>query len=137
MLLSLTSLLFCLVELFCRGRKEKITWRWSSGRIPWFYYPPPPRYRPFGTLVEIIGLVCAMAQSIISAINYSFCLRDHAAPIKICVWPTIFSFGLLCSRFMGEPNEEGGESRTSDQDGGDVALNQAIMEPLTPPDMQQ
>ena len=78
-----------------------------------------------------------MAQSIISAINYSFCLRDHAAPIKICVWPTIFSFGLLCSRFMGEPNEEGGESRTSDQDGGDVALNQAIMEPLTPPDMQQ
>ncbi|XP_022762217.1 uncharacterized protein LOC111308167 [Durio zibethinus] len=137
MLISLTSMLVCLVEFVYKGRKEKVTWMWSSGRMPWFYHPPPPSNRPFGTLIEIIGLVCAVAQCIISTINYSFCLRDHASPIKISVWPMIFSLGLLCSRLMGKPNEEGGESRTLDQDGGDIALNQAIVEPLTPAELQQ
>ena len=87
MLISLTSMLVCLVELVYKGRKEKITWRWSSGRIPWFYYPPPPSNRPFGTFTEIIGLVCAMAQCIVSAINYSFCLQKYI-PFTSQSWVT-------------------------------------------------
>ncbi|EOX97130.1 Serine/threonine-protein kinase PBS1 [Theobroma cacao] len=133
MLISLTSMLVCFVELVCRGRKEKITWRCSStGRIPWFYHPPPPSNRPFGTLTEMIGLACAIAQCIVTTINYSLYRRHHAATIKFCVWPMIFGFGMLCSKFVGKPNEDGGESRT-DQDGGDVTLNQAnVDQPLTP-----
>ncbi|XP_021286834.1 uncharacterized protein LOC110418434 [Herrania umbratica] len=127
MLISFTSMLVCFVELVSRGRREKITWRCSStGRIPWFYHPPPGN-RPFGTLMEMIGLGCAIAQCIVTTINYSFCLRDHAAPIKISVWPIVFGFGMLCSKLMGKPNE----ART-DQDGGDVALDQPnVHQPLT------
>ncbi|XVF45899.1 hypothetical protein PTKIN_Ptkin02bG0245200 [Pterospermum kingtungense] len=86
MLLSLATLLFCLVELACIGIKEKITWRWNNGGIPWFYHPPPSN-KPFGKLIEIIGLACSMAQSVISAINCYFCLKDHTTPVKISVWP--------------------------------------------------
>ncbi|XVE48578.1 hypothetical protein DITRI_Ditri01bG0012600 [Diplodiscus trichospermus] len=138
MLLSLTSMLVCLVELVYNGRKERITWRWSNGRMPWFYYPPPGIDRPFGTFAEIIGLVCAMAQCAVSTINYCLSHRNHAATIQFPVMPTIFSFGLLCSRLMAEePNEEGGESRTSDQEGSDVAVDQALLEPLISDEMHQ
>ncbi|XP_021286440.1 uncharacterized protein LOC110418132 [Herrania umbratica] len=138
MLISLTSMLVCLVELVCRGRKEKITWSCSStGRIPWFYHPPPPSNKPFGTLAEMIGLACAIAQCIVTTINYSLYPRHHAATIKFCFWPMIFGFGMLCSKFVGKPNEDGGGTRT-DQDGGDVTLNQAsVDQPLTPAQLQQ
>lgn len=127
MLLSLATLIFCLVELIWKGRKEKITWRW-----PWFYYPSPPSNRPFGKLTEIIGLACSMAQIIVSVINYSFCLKDHNTPIKISVWPAIFSFGIVCCRFMTDPDDddddqEGAESRASS---ADVGLDQAIPVPF-------
>ncbi|XVE48579.1 hypothetical protein DITRI_Ditri01bG0012700 [Diplodiscus trichospermus] len=99
MSLSLVATLVCLVELVYKGRKEKITWSRSNGRIPWFYYPPPAINRPFGTFAEIIGLVCAIAQCIVSTINYSLSRRHHAA-VQVPVMPTIFSFGVLCSRLM-------------------------------------
>ncbi|XVF46013.1 hypothetical protein PTKIN_Ptkin02bG0253900 [Pterospermum kingtungense] len=41
MLLSLATMLLCSVELVCIGIKEKITWRWNNGGIPWFYHPAP------------------------------------------------------------------------------------------------
>ncbi|XVF46014.1 hypothetical protein PTKIN_Ptkin02bG0254000 [Pterospermum kingtungense] len=56
MLLSFATLLICLVEPVCKGVKKKVTWRWDSGGIPWFYYPPPESNRRFGKWVEIIGL---------------------------------------------------------------------------------
>ncbi|GMI87911.1 hypothetical protein HRI_002460400 [Hibiscus trionum] len=102
MLLSYTSMLLCLVELVCKGKRQKITWkwRWSDGRMPWFYRPPPIN-TPFGTFIETIGLLCAVTQSIVTTINYSFCVRDRSTPIKIQVWPPVFAFGLLCSKFIG------------------------------------
>ncbi|XVE94166.1 hypothetical protein REPUB_Repub01dG0258400 [Reevesia pubescens] len=141
MILSSTSLLVCLLELVYEVRKKKITWRWSNGRIfiPWFY---DSCNKPFGTLTEMNAWACAIAQCVVTTINYRFYRRNHDALIKMSVWPLIFAFGLLCSKVIGKLNDEDDsrESRTtSDQDGGDVALNQAIMvvEPLPPADELQ
>ncbi|KAI9182066.1 hypothetical protein LWI28_021727 [Acer negundo] len=82
-----------------KGRTQKVSWRWKK-KLPWFYYPSQShQLRPFGTFKDIIGCFCAICQCIVTAINY---IEDNK-PIKISVWPIIFSFGQLCSELLENP----------------------------------
>ncbi|KDO63999.1 hypothetical protein CISIN_1g038928mg [Citrus sinensis] len=74
----------------------------GSGALPWLYYPSPSD-KLFGNFNDIVGLVCALCQCILSAITYGFVRRHADNPIKVSVWPIIFAFGLLCSNLFKKP----------------------------------
>ncbi|KAK4849517.1 hypothetical protein QYF36_025716 [Acer negundo] len=96
MIFSFGGMLICIVDLVFKGRTQKVSWRWKK-KLPWFYYPSQShQLRPFGTFKDIIGCFCALCQCIVTAINY---IEDNK-PIKISVWPIIFSFGQLCSELL-------------------------------------
>ncbi|KAL5787218.1 hypothetical protein ACOSP7_004167 [Xanthoceras sorbifolium] len=100
MSISFAAMLICIVELIYKGKKENVTWRWKES-LPWFYHPLPSEL-PFGTFKDIIGFVCALCQCIVTTINYLIVNRA----IKISVWPIIFAFGLLCSKFIENPDQK-------------------------------
>ncbi|KAK1583761.1 hypothetical protein Q3G72_026670 [Acer saccharum] len=50
MLMSLTTMLICIIELVYKGGEARVGWRWRK-KIPWFYYPPPSD-KPFGAYVQ-------------------------------------------------------------------------------------
>ncbi|TXG51554.1 hypothetical protein EZV62_024078 [Acer yangbiense] len=64
MLLSFTTMLICIIQLAYQGGEAKVGWRWRPKKIPWFYYPSPSD-KPFGTVTDFIGLLCAIFQSIL------------------------------------------------------------------------
>ncbi|KAI9187511.1 hypothetical protein LWI28_028932 [Acer negundo] len=99
MLMSLTTMLICIIELVYKGGEARVGWRWRK-KIPWFYYPSPSHDMPFGTVTDFIGLLCSFSQCICSVSYYVFYLRNiNNDPIKISIWPLVFAFCLLCSTF--------------------------------------
>ncbi|XWS59464.1 hypothetical protein CRYUN_Cryun08bG0124200 [Craigia yunnanensis] len=98
MLMSLAAVITCIIELAYKAGMERVIWRWES-KLPWFYYSSPSHKR-FGTFPEMIGLVCAMLQTIISAVAYTFYLQHADYPLKVSFWPFVFALGLFCSKFM-------------------------------------
>ncbi|XP_006298136.2 toll/interleukin-1 receptor-like protein [Capsella rubella] len=99
MSMSLFSCILCLVDLLHKGRVERVVWKWTWP-IPWFYYQTQRSDSRFGSFPEMLGLVCALSQTIITAVNYSFITRRDDTPIKFSVWPVMFALGLLCTLFM-------------------------------------
>ena len=97
--ISFAALFICIVEFVRKGRKDKVTWEWKA-TLPWLYYPLGS-HKPLGSFKDIFGLVCALCQCAVTTFNYDFCGAHADNPIKISVWPIIFAFGLLCSKFLG------------------------------------
>ncbi|ESQ50382.1 hypothetical protein EUTSA_v10002051mg [Eutrema salsugineum] len=95
MSMSLLSCLLCLIDLLHKGRVERVLWKWSWP-IPWFHYPTQ-RSNRFGSFPDMVGLVCALSQTILTAVNYSFITQRDDSPIKFSVWPIMFALGLLCN----------------------------------------
>ncbi|CAL9029259.1 unnamed protein product [Prunus brigantina] len=92
MLLAIAAVLISIGELIYRGKKERVVFR-SWGMLGWFYHPPPPLYKPFGTLPDIFGLVVGISQCICSMVQYVYYLRHADNPFKVSLLPAIF---LLC-----------------------------------------
>ncbi|KAJ4717226.1 putative Serine/threonine-protein kinase PBS1 [Melia azedarach] len=103
MLLSFAALLICSTELVYKVRKERVTWKWRS-RLPWLYHPSQTP-KPFGNFKDLIGLVCAICQCIVTTISFGFLPQKGNNPIKICVLPIIYAIGLLWSKFMEKPQK--------------------------------
>ncbi|KAK0588393.1 hypothetical protein LWI29_000428 [Acer saccharum] len=104
MLTSIMAILICVIELVLKGREGRVTCRWT-GKIPWLYYPGQGN-KPFATLTDIIGLVCAIFQGIFTSITYAFYCRHTDSPVKISAWPLVFAFGLLCSKFFNKSEKK-------------------------------
>ncbi|KAJ0084022.1 hypothetical protein Patl1_30514 [Pistacia atlantica] len=98
MIMSITTMLICIAQLIYKGREGKFSWKWKE-KVSWFYYPSPS-YKPFGSLSDIIGLLCSFFECVFATIEYSLYCRHTANPIKISSWPLMFSFCLLCSKFQ-------------------------------------
>ncbi|KAF2293760.1 hypothetical protein GH714_004516 [Hevea brasiliensis] len=64
---------------------------------------PISKLQASGTFADIVGLVCGIFQCASAAIAYAFLSQKADSPIKISVWPLIFAFGVLCSRFPRNP----------------------------------
>ncbi|CAL8155213.1 unnamed protein product [Prunus armeniaca] len=96
MLLAIAALLISIGELICRGKRAGVVFIRRRGC--WFYHPPPPRYTPFGTLLEIYGLVAGIAQCICSIVQYGYCLRHADSPLKASLLPAIFLICIVGSR---------------------------------------
>ncbi|XP_004296082.1 PREDICTED: uncharacterized protein LOC101302821 [Fragaria vesca subsp. vesca] len=91
MVLAISAVLTCIVELIHKGKKEGVELkRW--GKLCWFYYPPP-NGSLFGTFPDICGLVIAISQYICSTLQYVYLCRHVNNPIKLSVLPAIF---LIC-----------------------------------------
>ncbi|KAK9010418.1 hypothetical protein V6N11_036928 [Hibiscus sabdariffa] len=101
MLMSFAAAVTCIIELTYKAGKERVIWKWE-GKLPWFYHSSPNQRR-FGTFPEMVGLVCAILQTILSAIAYAFYLQHTNYPINISYWPLVFALGLFCSKFIQEP----------------------------------
>ncbi|KAL9300027.1 putative TIR domain-containing protein [Arabidopsis thaliana] len=95
MSMSLLSCLLCIVDLLHKGRVDRVVWKWTWP-IPWFHYQTQ-RSNRFGSFPEMLGLVCALCQTTITAVNYSFITRRDDTPIKFSVWPIMFALGLFCT----------------------------------------
>ncbi|KAK4846982.1 hypothetical protein QYF36_023983 [Acer negundo] len=104
MLTSITAILICVIELVHKGREGRVTCMWTR-KIPWLYYPGQGN-KPFATLTDIIGLVCAIFQGIFTSITYAFYCRHTDSPVKISAWPLVFAFGLLCSKFFNKSEKK-------------------------------
>ncbi|KAI9162576.1 hypothetical protein LWI28_028635 [Acer negundo] len=104
MLLSFMTMLICIIQLVYQGGEARVGWK-RKGKIPWLYYPPP-NDKPFGTVIGFIGLLCAIFQSIFTAIDYASYLQNINDPIKISIWPLVFFFCLACSTFFKESPKE-------------------------------
>ncbi|KAJ4713117.1 putative disease resistance protein (TIR-NBS-LRR class) [Melia azedarach] len=89
MSLSFVAMLLCIIELVYKCQKEKLTWK-RRRILPWLYYPSPS-HKPFGTLKDIIGLICAIFQCIFATITFDFVRRHVDSPIKINFWPIVFA----------------------------------------------
>ena len=100
---SAMTMVFCTSEFIYRGRKARVVWRWR--KIPWFYYPTPSKSKFFGSAIDIIGLLCAIFQSIFSVIEFSFCIRHKDNPIKVSMWPPVFAFCVMWSQFLDSSSE--------------------------------
>ncbi|KAJ0038023.1 hypothetical protein Pint_22385 [Pistacia integerrima] len=93
---TFSGITICILELIYKGRKEKVIWRWRS-RLPWFYIASQ-NYKPFGSFKDLVGSVCALCQCVVTAINYA-----QFESISISFWPVIFSYGLLGSKMLDNP----------------------------------
>src|SRR3989442_754403 len=97
MIMSLIMVLIAITELVRLGKKERVEWM-IRGFKPWFY-SPYPNYKPLGTFVDIVGLVCAILQFIFASIGYVILCKYDIIPIQISFGPIIFALGVLLSRF--------------------------------------
>ncbi|KAK0592393.1 hypothetical protein LWI29_018381 [Acer saccharum] len=100
MFISFVAILTCILELIYKFRKENLIWR-RSGTLPfpWYYYLDQRR-KPFGTFKDIIGLVCALCQFVLTIVSYCYIRKYANNPIKISIFPIIFAFGILCSQIL-------------------------------------
>ncbi|GKV32035.1 hypothetical protein SLEP1_g40671 [Rubroshorea leprosula] len=111
MAFSLLALVLCVIGLLYKGVKEGITFKCRKGTIPWFYYPSRSQnHKRFGTFADLIGLVSAISQSIVTAVNYDFARRAANGPIKFSLLPIIFALALLCSRILETVEKKASES---------------------------
>ncbi|XP_021643442.2 uncharacterized protein LOC110637569 [Hevea brasiliensis] len=97
MLMSLATMLFSIIDLARKGRRDRVEWM-MRGYLPWFC-SPRRNYKHLVTFSDIVGLVCGIFQLVFATINYAFLSQHYDNPIKLSVWPIIFAFGVLCSRF--------------------------------------
>ncbi|KAF2319734.1 hypothetical protein GH714_018387 [Hevea brasiliensis] len=102
MLMSLATMLFSIIDLADKGRKERVEWM-VRGYLPWFY-SPYPNYKPLGTYSDIVGLVCGIFQWVFATTAYAFLSHHSDNPVKFSAWPLIFAFGALFSRFPRNPH---------------------------------
>ncbi|KAA3455214.1 Serine/threonine-protein kinase PBS1 [Gossypium australe] len=98
MLMFSVASIACIIELAYKAGKERVIWKCES-KLPWFYHSSP-NHRRFGTFPEMVGLVCAILQTALSAIAYTFYLQHANYPLNISLWPLVFAMGLFCSKFM-------------------------------------
>ncbi|KAF2319745.1 hypothetical protein GH714_018480 [Hevea brasiliensis] len=101
MVMSLIAMLLSIIDLAHKGRRERVKWM-IRGYLPWFY-SRNLNYKPLGTFPDIVGLVCGIFQWVFATITYAFLSHDSNNPNKFSVWPIIFAFGALCSRFPRNP----------------------------------
>ncbi|KAK1576330.1 hypothetical protein Q3G72_013007 [Acer saccharum] len=113
MLLSFTTMLFCIIQLAYKGGEARVSWK-RKGGILWLYYTTPSD-KPFGTVIDFIGLLCAIFQSIFTAIDYASYLRNINDPIKISIWPLVFSFCIMCSTFSKESPKKDTSKESTDR----------------------
>ncbi|XP_050211253.1 putative serine/threonine-protein kinase-like protein CCR3 [Mercurialis annua] len=99
MIMSFTILIISIIDLVYKIQNEGVTWM-MKGWLPWFYYPYPNLKR-FGRFPDIVGFVCAIFQCIFASLSYVLVYQHIDNPIKISVWPMVFAFALLYSRFSG------------------------------------
>ncbi|OAY39888.1 hypothetical protein MANES_10G131200v8 [Manihot esculenta] len=101
MVMSLVAMLLSIIDLADKGRRERVEWM-VRDHLPWFY-SPQINYKPLGTFSDIVGLVCSIFQWVFATIAYVFLSHHSDNPNKFSVWPIIFAFGALCSRFPRNP----------------------------------
>lgn len=101
MLISFATLFICTSELVYRGRKARVAWKWRH-QIPWLYYASG--HRPFGSVTDIVGLLCATLQCIFNAVAYVLYCQGINNPIQIAIMPLVFSFCVMCSKFQRNPD---------------------------------
>lgn len=101
MVMSLAAMLLSIIDLADKGRRERVEWM-VRDHLPWFY-SPQINYKPLGTFSDIVGLVCSIFQWVFATIAYVFLSHHSDNPNKFSVWPIIFAFGALCSRFPRNP----------------------------------
>ncbi|GKU96691.1 hypothetical protein SLEP1_g9900 [Rubroshorea leprosula] len=99
MLLSFAGLVLCIVELVYQGRKKRVTWTRRQNN----------RNSSFSKIVDVVGFTCAVCQSILTTANYVLLIQHTKIQIQISVWPVIFAFVLLCSKFCDKTDESGRE----------------------------
>ncbi|GLT84743.1 hypothetical protein SLE2022_029580 [Rubroshorea leprosula] len=99
MLLSFAGLVLCIVELVYQGRKKRVTWTWGDNN----------GNSSFSNVARIVGFTCAVCQSILTTANYVLLIQHTKIQIQISVWPVIFAFVLLCSKFCDKTDESGRE----------------------------
>ncbi|KAJ9174603.1 hypothetical protein P3X46_013238 [Hevea brasiliensis] len=105
LIMSFVIMLISALDLVRIGRRGRVKWMRRGKIIPWFY-SSYPSYKPLGKFADIVGLVCSIFQCASAAIAYAFVSHKADTPIKISVWPLIFAFGVLCSRFPKNPRPE-------------------------------
>ncbi|KAB2627337.1 hypothetical protein D8674_020955 [Pyrus ussuriensis x Pyrus communis] len=97
MLLAIVGVLISALEFIYKGIKGKVVLI-KLGKLWWFYYPPPPCYEPFGTIIEIYGLVGGIAQCVSSIIQYVYFSQHLDSPFKVSLLPAILVLCLITSR---------------------------------------
>ncbi|GKV32172.1 hypothetical protein SLEP1_g40795 [Rubroshorea leprosula] len=113
MALSLLALVLCVIQLLYKGVKEGVTFECLGGKIPWFYSHPSGAQNPkrFGTFADLMGLLSAISQCIVTAINYDFARRAANSPIKFSLLPIIFALCLLFSRILETVEKKASEGQ--------------------------
>lgn len=96
MIMSFATVLTSVIDLAVMGRRG-VEWMWRDN-IPWFY-SPNQNYKPLGSFADIVGLVCGIFQCVFATMSYAFLSQHADNPMKISIWPLIFAFGVLYSRF--------------------------------------
>ncbi|KAM5562366.1 hypothetical protein ABKV19_017542 [Rosa sericea] len=103
MLFSIAALFTCIWELIYKGIKNRVALK-KFGKLWWFYYPHPHNSMPFGTLLEIYGLIGSIAQCICSITQYIYFSWHADSPIKLSLLPAIFILCLASSRLNRNQN---------------------------------
>ncbi|GKV50811.1 hypothetical protein SLEP1_g57502 [Rubroshorea leprosula] len=104
MLLSLCSSILCILELWYKGKTERVTWswKWIIGKVPW----PYPN-KPFFSFWNKVGLTSAVVQLILATVNYVFVVQ-HIGQVTICVFPIVFGLvGSFPKIYDGQHKTEG------------------------------
>ncbi|KAG8650214.1 hypothetical protein MANES_07G014101v8 [Manihot esculenta] len=98
MIMSFIIMLISVLDFFRMGRRQRVKWMKRDKIIPWFY-SQGPSFKPLGTFADVVGLICSIFQCVSAAVAYEFLSHKSDNPIKISVWPLIFAFGVLLTRF--------------------------------------
>ncbi|KAJ0028086.1 hypothetical protein Pint_35175 [Pistacia integerrima] len=92
------TLVFGIIELVLRAKKEQVTWR-KKGKIYWFY---DGNDMPFGTSADMIGLVCNYLEFIMETVTRFAEDKVKDKPIYAKFFPVIFAFFLLVTKCLEE-----------------------------------
>ncbi|KAJ0075008.1 hypothetical protein Patl1_35043 [Pistacia atlantica] len=91
---------FCIIEICCKCSQGKYVWN-MEGKFYWFYNAGDGK--PFGSVLDIIGIVSGTLQFILTAVAYGIYYSQHVnSPIKLHICSIVFAFVLLCSKISVE-----------------------------------
>ncbi|XP_031255091.1 uncharacterized protein LOC116113077 [Pistacia vera] len=91
---------FCIIEICCKCSQGKYVWN-MEGKFYWFYNAGDGK--PFGSVLDIIGIVSGTLQFILTAVAYGIYYSQHVnSPIKLHICSIVFAFVLLCSKIIVE-----------------------------------
>ncbi|GLT97033.1 hypothetical protein SLE2022_146200 [Rubroshorea leprosula] len=99
MLLSLASLLLCIIELKYRSKGETVTQRMRRGEQPLLHSPSPTNSKPFSR-ADTVGLLSTIFQSVFTTVNCARLVQHSKKQIQISAWPIFFASVLLYSAFQ-------------------------------------